>query len=67
MPSTPSNDANGPQTHKRTISKANGKEMYINTRHLHHQHDQQLIPSSAATSMFLSSVLARLVSVPRRD
>ena len=32
MPSTPSNDANGPQTHKRNISKANGKEMFVNTR-----------------------------------
>ena len=27
MPSTPSNDANGPKTHQRNLSKANGKEM----------------------------------------
>ena len=37
MPSTPSNDANGPKTHKRTISKPNGQEMFVNTaRYLHH-------------------------------
>jgi hypothetical protein len=29
MPSTPSNDANGPKTHQRNLSKANGKEMYV--------------------------------------
>lgn len=28
MASTPSNDANGPKTHQRNLSKANGKEMY---------------------------------------
>ena len=32
MPSTPPNDPNGPQTHQRNISKANGKEMFVNTR-----------------------------------
>jgi hypothetical protein len=37
MPSTPSNDANGPQTHKRNISKANGKEMFVNTRSSYHR------------------------------
>jgi len=31
MPSTPSNDANGPKTHQRNLSKANGKEMYVLT------------------------------------
>jgi hypothetical protein len=31
MPSTPSNDANGPKTHQRNLSKANGKEMYVST------------------------------------
>jgi hypothetical protein len=65
MPSTPSNDANGPQTHKRNISKANGKEMFVNTR-TPHRRNHKLIPS-AATSISSSSALARLVSVPQRD
>ena len=43
MPSTPSNDANGPQTHKRNISKANGKEMFVKPRTPHHR-NHQLIP-----------------------
>lgn len=29
MPSTPSNDANGPKTHQRNLSKANGKEIDV--------------------------------------
>ena len=43
MPSTPSNDANGPKTHKRNISKPNGQEMFVNTRSLHRR-NHQLIP-----------------------
>jgi hypothetical protein len=29
MPSKPSNQENGPKTHQRNLSKANGKEMYV--------------------------------------